>query len=82
MKPHTHPRNERVTILEGKIGVGFGTAIDKEAGTVFTTGDYYVNRQGETHYVWSDGAAVLQITGIGPWKADFLDAGAQEEPTE
>ena len=45
MKPHWHPRNERVTILEGKIGVGFGDEIDRENVTWFGPGDYYVNAQ-------------------------------------
>ena len=74
MKPHWHPRNERVTILEGKIGVGFGDTIDREKVTWFGPGDYYVNAKHAHHYVLADGPAVLQITGIGPWKANFLDA--------
>ena len=74
MKPHWHPRNERVTILEGKIGVGFGDEIDRENVTWFGPGDYYVNAQGAHHFVLADGPAVLQITGIGPWKANFLHA--------
>lgn len=74
MRPHWHPRNERVTILEGKVGVGFGDAIDRENVTWFGPGDYYVNAKGAHHFVLADGVAVLQITGIGPWKANFLDA--------
>jgi hypothetical protein len=73
MKPHWHPRNERVTILEGTVGVGFGDAIDREAATWFGSGDYYVNASGAHHFVLADGPAVLQITGIGPWKAIYLD---------
>jgi len=72
MKPHWHPRNERVTILEGKVGVGFGDQIDRARVMWFGPGDYYVNAQGAHHYVLADGPAVLQITGIGPWKANFL----------
>ena len=74
MKPHWHPRNERVTILEGKIGVGFGDEIDRDNVTWFGPGDYYVNAKGAHHFVLADGPAVLQVTGIGPWKANFLEA--------
>ena len=73
MKPHWHPRNERVTILEGKVGVGFGDEIDRENVTWFGPGDYYVNAKGAHHFVLADGPAVLQITGIGSWKANFLE---------
>jgi hypothetical protein len=74
LKPHSHPRNERVTILEGKIGVGFGDAMNRKAVTWFGPGDYYVNAKGAHHFVVADGPALLQITGIGPWKMNFLDA--------
>lgn len=73
MAPHWHPRNERVTILEGKVGVGFGDAIDRQNVTWFGPGDYYVNAEGAHHFVLAEGPTVLQITGIGPWKANFLD---------
>jgi hypothetical protein len=73
MKPHWHPRNERVTILEGRVGVGFGDEIDQGNVTWFGPGDYYVNANGAHHFVLADGPAVLQITGIGPWKANFLE---------
>jgi hypothetical protein len=73
MKPHWHPRNERVTILEGRVGVGFGDEIDRDSVTWFGPGDYYVNAHHAHHFVLADAPAVLQITGIGPWKAHFLE---------
>jgi len=80
MKPHWHPRNERVTILEGKVGVGFGDEIERENVTWFGPSDYYVNAHGAHHFVLADGPAVLQITGIGPWQANFLET--DEHPTQ
>lgn len=73
MKPHWHPRNERVTILEGKVGVGFGDTVDRDRVTWFGPGDYYVNAMHAHHFVLTDGPAELQITGIGPWKVNFLE---------
>jgi hypothetical protein len=72
MLPHWHPRNERVTVLEGRVGVGFGDAIDRENVVWFGPGDYYVNAQNAHHFVLVDEPSVLQITGIGPWKVSFL----------
>jgi len=31
--------------------------------------DYYVNARHAVHSVWIEGPTVIQITGIGPWKA-------------
>lgn len=70
--PHTHPVDERVTVLEGKIAVGFGTVVDKAKGRVFLPGSFYVNPPGRPHFVWSDDGCVVQITGQGPWKVEPL----------
>lgn len=67
LPPHTHPRNERVTVIDGAVYVGFGAAVDKGASTRFEAGDFYVNRAGAVHFVWSDEPVTLQLTGIGPW---------------
>src|SRR5437762_12143216 len=41
--PHWHPRPERVTVLSGKVAVGFGdTGTGKEMHG-FNPGDFYVN---------------------------------------
>lgn len=73
MKPHSHPRNERVTILEGRVGVGFGDSIDRSVVSWFGPGDYYVNAKETVHFVLADSPALIQITGIGPWEANFID---------
>jgi quercetin dioxygenase-like cupin family protein len=73
MPAHTHPKDERVTILEGRAYVAFGKGARKEKATVFNSGDYYVNARNEIHTVWADSGAVLQITGIGPWEVDFVE---------
>ena len=71
--PHNHPASERVTVLHGRLNVGFGTELDKTTGLTFEQGDYYVNKRGEHHYVWSDEPVELQITGLGPWEMHFHD---------
>ena len=60
-------------MLEGKVGVGFGDVLDKQKGKLFGPGDYYVNAPMAHHFVWTEGPVVLQITGIGPWQATFLE---------
>lgn len=71
LAPHTHPEAERVTVISGAISVGFGSTLDKESARTFEAGAYYVNPPGLVHYVFSDEGAIVQITGVGPWKVDF-----------
>lgn len=73
MPPHTHPKDERVTILQGKAYVAFGKDATKADAKEFGPGDYYVNAKNAIHTVWADPSTVIQITGIGPWEAHFIE---------
>ncbi len=72
MKPHTHPKHERVTVLSGQVSVAFGIEGTHDTATVFSAGDYYVNSKGVIHSVWIDKPTIMQITGVGPWQAHFV----------
>lgn len=69
MPPHWHPKDERVTVISGTVAVVFGAESERQDATEFGPGDYYVNARNAVHQVWIEGPTVLQITGIGPWKA-------------
>lgn len=69
MPPHWHPRDERVTVLSGSVAVAFGAEAERRDATEFGAGDYYVNAPHAVHQVWIEGPTIIQITGIGPWKA-------------
>ena len=70
LAPHTHPRDERVTIISGAVGVGFGTHYDRTRLKVFRAGDFYVNPPGRPHFVGFAADSEVQITGQGPWVAE------------
>ena len=69
MPPHTHPKDERVTVISGTVAVAFGAEATRQEAAEFGSGDYYVNARNAVHQVWIEGPTVLQITGIGPWEA-------------
>lgn len=73
MPPHTHPKDERATILQGKAYVAFGKDATREDAKEFGPGDYYVNARNEIHSVWADSNTIIQLTGIGPWEANFIE---------
>jgi quercetin dioxygenase-like cupin family protein len=75
--PHTHPADERVTVISGSIHVAFGDKFDPAAGKVFSAGAFYVNPTPMPHFIWAEEECVLQMTGIGPWSVNYLEpAGA------
>lgn len=73
MPAHTHPKDERVTVLSGAMAVAFGRDATRDRASRFGPGDYYVNAREAVHTVWVDEVSVIQITGIGPWEAHFVD---------
>lgn len=73
MPPHTHPRDERVTVLKGQLSVAFGIDASREDARQFGPGDYYINARDAVHTVWGDDLSEIQITGIGPWEAHFVE---------
>jgi quercetin dioxygenase-like cupin family protein len=73
MPPHTHPKDERVTVLQGKAYVAFGKSATRQEAKEFGAGDYYVNARNAIHTVWADSSTIIQITGIGPWEANFIE---------
>lgn len=76
--PHWHPREERVSVISGSLGVGFGEVLDTSKGKLFKAGAYYVNPAKAHHYVWTDWGVLVQITGNGPWELKFLEAPKKE----
>ena len=72
LAPHTHPLPERVTVIEGAIGVGFGSGYDAKRLHIFRAGDYYVNPPGVAHFVTFVEDAVVQVTGHGPWGVEWV----------
>lgn len=74
IKAHTHPKEERVTVISGVVNVGFGNVTDTTSATKFTEGSYYVNPAGASHYVFTGSeGCILQITGLGPWGLDYVE---------
>ena len=68
IEAHVHPQDERVTVLEGSVLVGFGDVADVSKATRRKAGDFYVNPANVPHFVSFDEPTLIQLTGIGPWE--------------
>ncbi len=71
--PHWHPRPERVTVLSGRVMVGFGDVVDSGETRTFRAGDFYVNPPTAHHYVIVPEKTVVQVTGEGPWEVNKVE---------
>lgn len=67
LPPHSHPQDERVTVLSGTVHVGYAEAFDKAKSVALPAGSFYVTPAGQAHFLWSDEEVVLQLNNQGPW---------------
>jgi hypothetical protein len=75
---HFHKKDERVTVLEGVVYVGFGDKTDTTNASKFTEGSFYLNPSESNHYVFTQSeGCVLQITGIGPWGINYVEESSK-----
>lgn len=77
---HTHPKDERVTVISGSIYVGFGDRMDTTKADKFTVGSYYLNPANTSHFVFTrDEGCIFQVTGLGPWGIEYLKEGEDKK---
>lgn len=71
--PHFHPKKAYVTVLEGSYYRAYGNVFDQSKGIPLTPGTFSVNPAGVTHYEWTTGPALIQVTAMGPWTTVYVD---------
>jgi hypothetical protein len=71
--PHTHPKDERVTVLSGTLYLGEGAKFDEKAAKALPAGSYARTAAGMKHFGWAKGETILQLHGEGPWAIEYVD---------
>lgn len=72
IRPHTHPGDERFTVLSGKLSFGLGTRVDKNA-RVYGPGSFFSIPAGDEMYAFTtDQETVLELNVEGPWGINYL----------
>jgi ChrR Cupin-like domain len=71
--PHTHPKDERVTVLGGTLFLGVGGTFDVSAAKPIPIGSYGRMGAGIKHFGWVKGETILQLHGTGPWEIHYLN---------
>ena len=71
--PHWHPQRENVTIISGAMKVGMGDKFDESKMSNFPAGSFAYLDPSMHHYVMTQGETVIQISGKGPVKFNYVD---------
>jgi len=74
IRAHWHPADERVAVISGHIMMGLGDKLDKQKEAhSLPAGSYFRIPAKTHHYGWTTEETVLQLTGHGPWRVNFLN---------
>jgi quercetin dioxygenase-like cupin family protein len=71
---HTHPKHERVTVLQGTFKLAMSDNPKLSEAQALPTGTYGVWPPGMIHAAWAEGETILQLHGQGPWAINYVNA--------
>lgn len=70
---HTHPKTERVTVIQGTFNIGMGDKVDDSKAKAMPVGTYGYWAEGMKHFVSVKGETIVQFHGEGPWVINYVD---------
>jgi quercetin dioxygenase-like cupin family protein len=70
--PHTHPKDEIVTVISGKLGLAAGDKLDRSAAPLLAAGSFIALPSGMAHFAWAEEETVVQLNGMGPFDITYL----------
>ena len=71
--PHRHSKDEFVTVISGKFGIGASEKLDRAAAKPLPPGSFVHLPAGMPHYAIADAETVVQINGVGPFDVTYID---------
>jgi quercetin dioxygenase-like cupin family protein len=71
--PHTHPTDEHITVISGKLNLGMGDKFDQSTSREMPANSFGVMPAGMVHFAWAGEPTVIQIHGTGPFKIRYVN---------
>jgi quercetin dioxygenase-like cupin family protein len=72
IRPHSHPTDEHVTVLEGTASFGMGDEVGAGSATV-GPGGYFIARAGMHHYLVAKTPTMIQVDFEGPFEITYVN---------
>ena len=71
--PHRHPTPELVTVIQGQMSLGMGTAFAPRRAANLIPGGYVALPADMNHYAFTRTGATIQITSHGPFQIIYVN---------
>ena len=72
ISPYRRSSDESIVVLAGDLKIGDGSSFDPARMQNFGSGTFVRLRADEPHYAVTDGGAVVQIMGTGPFAIEYV----------
>jgi quercetin dioxygenase-like cupin family protein len=80
IKPHWHPTDEHVTVIQGQLVIGMGDKVSADAELpVLKPGDFITAPARMHHYARALGETVVQVHMMGPFQLTYVNP--KDDPT-
>lgn len=73
IRPHSHPKTERVTVISGTFLLATGDKLTRANTMPLRAGTFGHWPAGMKHAVWAQGETIVQVHGVGPWTINYLN---------
>jgi mannose-6-phosphate isomerase-like protein (cupin superfamily) len=81
IKPHWHPTDEHVTVIQGQLVIGMGDTGSPDAELpVLKVGDFVTAPAKMHHYARARGETVVQVHMMGPFQLTYVNP--KDDPTQ
>jgi len=70
--PHSHSRDEQVTVISGTMYLGMGDVFDPATARGLAAGGFHALRAGTRHYAFAKQPTIVQVSGNGPFDITYV----------
>ena len=70
--PHSHSRDEQVTVLSGTMYLGMGDVYEPSTARGLAAGGFHMLRAGTRHFAYAKQPTIVQLSGNGPFDITYV----------
>jgi len=70
--PHSHSRDEQVTVISGTMYLGMGDVYEPSTARGLAAGGFHVLRAGTRHFAYAKQPTIVQVSGNGPFDITYV----------
>src|SRR3990170_4559514 len=72
LAPHTHPADERVTVISGTLFFGMGDNVDAKKAKALKAGSFFIMPPNTGMFGWTGNKeTIIQLNVMGPWGINY-----------